>query len=97
MANEKKAGDILATADFRLTGKAWNDRPVDEKVHAELAVSGAFQYGNQTCMAFIWENGNIDSFDTRYERVSPKNFKQFALEVLKGMTADTINVEAITE
>ena len=95
MAEEKKAGDILATADFHLTGKGWNDHPVDEKVHAELAVSGAFQYGNQTCMAFFWENGNIESYDTRYERVSPKNFTEFAKKLLEGMVMETVKVTVI--
>lgn len=97
MTKEKKAGDVLATADFHLTGTAWKGSPVDTKVHAELYVSGAFQYGNQTGMCFRWDNGNVDSFDTRYERVSPENFKEFAREVLEGMCADTIQIEAIAE
>ena len=95
-SNEKKAGDVLATADFHLTGKGYHGHPVDETVHAELYVSGAFQYGNQTGMSFDWDNGNVESFDTRYSRVSAKNFKEFARETLEGMVADTIHIEEIT-
>ena len=92
---EKKPGDVLATADFHLTGKGWEDEPIDEIVHAELAVSGAYKYGNQTCMALIWKNGNIDSYDTRYERVSPANFTEFAKKLLEDRVMDTIKVEVV--
>lgn len=95
MTKGKKAGDVLAKADFRLTGKGWNDHPVDEKVHAELYVSGAFQYGNQTGMSLEWENGNVDTYDTRYDKVSPETFKEFAKAVLENRVMPTIRVEAI--
>ena len=96
-SNEKKAGDVLATADFHLTGKGWDGSSIDETVHAELFVSGAFQYGNQTGMSFEWSNGNVDSFDTRYEKVSVKNFKQFARKTLEGMVVDTVHVDEISK
>lgn len=92
---EKKPGDILATADFHLTGKGWEDRSVDEKVHAELYFSGAFQYGNQTGMMLQWGNGNKEFYDTRYEKVSPKTFKEYAKSVLEGMVMKTVKVELI--
>lgn len=95
MAEEKKAGDILATADFHLTGKGWNDYPVDEKVHAELKMSGAFKYCSQTCMSLFWENGNIESYYIRYERVSPENFTEFAKKLLEGMVMETVKVTVI--
>ena len=86
--------EILAKADFRLTGTGWNG-PVDEIVHAELSKSKAFDYGNRTCMALIWENGNIDSYDTRYERVSPRNFTEYAKELLENRVLKTITVEVV--
>ena len=92
---KKKAGKVLAEANFRIHGKGWNDRPVDEVVHAVLTVSGAFQYGNQTCMAFEWENGQVWSFDTRYEHVTVETFVEFAKEVLNNRTIETIAVEVI--
>ena len=99
MEKEKKAGDVLATADFRLVGKGWEDQPVDEKVHAELSVSGAFQYGNQTAMSFEWEArkdcGRWEHFDTRYENVSPENFKEFAYRVLRDRTMKSVAIEVL--
>lgn len=89
---ERNPGDVLATVDLRLTGEGWNG-PINEIVHAELRVSGAFQYGNQTCTVFTWENGTHDMYDTRYERVSPDNFSEFALGLMKGRCRDTIEVE----
>ena len=96
-STEKKAGDVLATADFHLTGKGCDGNPIDETVHAELYVSGAFQYGNQTGMSFKWNNGSVDSFDTRYEKVSVKNFKQFARKTLEDMVFYTVHVDEISK
>ena len=96
MYNDKKPGDTLATADFRVHGTGWDDSPVDVTVHAELYVSGAFQYGNQTGMSFEWSNNPMpETFDTRYENVSPENFKEFAKEVLKNRIMKTLTVEEI--
>lgn len=92
MERKMKAGDILAKADFRLLGTGWDGRLVDEIVHAELAVSGASPYGNQTCMAIMWKNDQIESFDTRYEKVTPETFTEFARSVLDARTLKTINV-----
>ncbi len=91
--------DALAQADYRLQGTGWEGTPIDETVHAELHVSGAFQYGNQTCMVLIWNArkgmNRTEVYDTRYEKVSPQTFKKFALEALQGMVMDTITVSAI--
>ena len=89
----KQAGDVLATAKLHLTGTGWDDQKIDEYVNATLEVSGAFQYGNQTCMAFEWENGNVESFDTRYEHVTPDTFAEFARRVLDDRTMKTVQVE----
>ena len=95
----KKPGDVLASADFHLTGTGYNNSVVDEKVHAELCVSGASPYGNQTCMSFEWMNrhdcGRYESFDTRYARVSPETFREFAKAVLEDQTMDTVKVEDV--
>lgn len=85
----------LAEADFKLGGTGYNGRPIDETVHAELHKSGAFQYGNGTCMTFEWSNGNVDSFDTRYEKVTPDTFTDFAGKVLRGRVMDTVTIEAV--
>ena len=91
--------EALATADFRLTGTGWNDAPVDETVHAELHASGAFQYGNQTCMILTWNArkgwNRTEMYDARYEKVSPQTFKEFAREALQNMVMKTITVSAI--
>ena len=93
---EHEVGDVLATADFHLTGTGYGDVPVDVNVHAELLVSGAFQYGNQTCMTFEWSNNHSDeSYDTRYEKVTPDNFTEFAKSVLDSKTKDTVTVEVM--
>lgn len=89
---ERKPGDVLATVDLRLTGEGWNG-PINEIVHAELCVSGAFQYGNQTCVRFARENGTFDTYDTRYTDVTPENFPEFALKLMAGRCRDTIEVE----
>lgn len=91
----KKAGDVLATADFRVFGKAYGGKEFDETVHAVLAVSGASAYGNRTCMGFEWSNGNFESFDTRYDNVTPATFAEFAKKVLDENTMSTLKVEEI--
>ena len=99
MSGKSNEERILATADFHLTGTGYDNSVIDEVVHAELLVSGASQYGNQTCMTFEWINrhdcGRFESFDTRYERVSPENFKKFAKNVLKNRILKTVKVEEI--
>lgn len=96
MSEEKKP---LAVADFHLTGTGWSGRTVDETVHAELHKSGAFQYGNQTCMVLTWNArkgfGRTEVYDTRYENVTSKTFKEFALKALQGMVMETVTVTAI--
>lgn len=99
MKENLKPGTVLAKADFRLTGKGWDDHPIDEIVHATLCVSGAFQYGNQTSMTLEWEArkgwNRVESYDTRYEKVSAKTFASFAQKVIEGQVMDTITVKAI--
>lgn len=92
---EREVRETLATAKYRIYGIGHNGEIVDEVVRAELSVSGASQYGNGTCMAFLWENGNVDSFDTRYEKVTPEHFEWFAKDALKNYVMKTISVYAI--
>ena len=87
--------NALATADFRLTGQDYFGDPVDMTVHAELHESGAFQYGNGTCMIFKWSNGRLEQFDTRYSRVSEETFTEFAYEVLRDRTFEKINIQVV--
>lgn len=95
MVEKKKAGDVLAKADFRLVGTGWSGEPVDTTVHAELLVSGAFKYGNGTCMTLQYGRDNDEVFDTRYEDVSAETFADFAYNVLRDKTLETIDVEVI--
>jgi len=91
---ELEVGTVLATADFKLGGTGYNGREIDDEVHAELLVSGAFDYGNCTCMSFTWRNSKQEEgFDTRYSKVSPDTFTEFALEVLKNHVMETVTVE----
>ena len=91
----RKVGETIAEADFRIYGIGWDKKLVDEVVHAELSVSGATQYGNGTCMAFIYESGNVDSYDTRYNNVTPDTFERFAQDVLRDKTMETVMVYPI--
>lgn len=85
-----------ATADFRVHGTGWNGEPYEATVHAELRESAAFQYGNQTCMSLKWsDRPRADVYDTRYSKVSAKNFTEFAKAELDAQTLDTITVEVI--
>ena len=64
-------------------------------VSLELHESGAFEYGNKTCVAW-YENGKLkDTFDTRYERGcnSTVAFREWAVEFVKKQVRDTVRVE----
>lgn len=91
------ANEILAKEVFRTYGKTVDGRDYDGTVITTLRVSGAFQYGNQTCMVWEWSDGNNMSFDTRYEKVSAKTFKAFAEKALRNYCAPSIAIECITE
>ena len=87
---------IYATADFRVHGLGFNKKPFDATVHATLEKSGAFDYGNGTCMVFQWSNSPIsDCYDTRYCKVTAENFTEFAKEELEAQTLDTIMVDVL--
>ena len=87
----------LAVADFRRHGIGYGGQPFDETVHCELRKSGAFEYGNGTCMVFHYSTKGVwdDHFDTRYEKVSPKNFKAFAKQVLTDRTIPGATIEEL--
>lgn len=64
-------------------------------VRLELVTSGAFSYGNSTCMAF-YEDGKLrESFDTRYEKGcnTPEQFHDWSFKWLKGYCRPTVKVE----
>lgn len=86
--------EILASANYKLKGKGHNGGLVDVTVKATLQKSGAFDYGNGTCMILEWsDRKDKDLYDTRYSKVSPKNFTEFAKEQIEMMVLDTITVE----
>ncbi len=88
---------VFAKADFVRKGKGWNGKHFEDKVHAELIKSGAFEYGNGTSMVFEYENGNEECFDTRYCNVTPENFAQFAYDELRARTIETIDIYTVTD
>lgn len=89
---------IYATADYRLSGTGYDDQPYETTVHATLEKSGAFDYGNGTCMSLKWaDEPRAHWFDTRYCKVSAKNFTEFAKEEIEARVLDTITVEVIKE
>lgn len=93
---EDNMSDILATADFKVTGtSSITGKEVDTTVHFELYKSGAFDYGNGTGMSMEWENGNEFCYDTRYEPVTADNFKEFALQFLRSYIQSTLRAEPI--
>ena len=88
--------EIYATANFRLNGTDYDGKPYEATVEATLEKSGAFDYGNGTCMILKWSTRERpELFDTRYAKVSARNFSEFAREQLEAMTIDTIKVEEI--
>lgn len=90
-----EAGHVLATADFKIYGMGYAF-PVDTTAHAELSVSGAFDYGNGTCMCIQYKNSPVpDVYDTRYSDVTPETFTEFAKGVLKENLCKTLTVEVI--
>lgn len=94
MAEER----ALATADFRVYGTRQDflkGEEVDTTVHFELHPSGAFDYGNKTCMIMKWKGCSEQLYDTRYEKVSVKTFKQYALKFLQNYIAKGLKAEPI--
>ena len=85
----------LATADFRIHGTDWNGKQFESAVHAGLYKSGSFAYGNGTCMVFEWSNGNDEVFDTRYDRVTPDTFTEFAMRVLRGKLKKDVAIDVV--
>lgn len=74
--------DIIAIEKFRieLDGKTYD-------CEAKLLPSGAFQYGNQTCMTIdINDGAPTRLYDTRYEHgcSTPELFHDWVLEFLKS-------------
>ena len=92
-----KDEDVLATAKFHLFGKTVGGKDYNSTVKTSLCKSHAFAYGNQTCMVWEWENGWVDSFDTRYDDVSVETFKEFAQKCLRNHCTDSIAIEYISD
>jgi len=89
--------NVLAKEIFHVYGKTIGGRVYDSIVIATLEKSDAFQYGNHTCMIWKWPSGEVQSFDTRYERVSPKSFKDFAEKSLRKYCNSIIEIKCITD
>lgn len=88
--------EIFATADFKVTGTSEvTKEEIDTTVHFELYKSGAFDYGNGTGMSMQFKGSMEQCYDTRYERVSADNFKEYAFNFLKGYLAGGLKAEPI--
>lgn len=87
----------FAVADFRRHGIGYGGELFDEIVHCKLLKSRCTDYGNGTCMVFSYSTKGVldDIFDTRYEKVSPKNFKEFARKVLTDRTIEGAIIEEL--
>ena len=73
--------DTITTQKYliELEGKTYN-------CETKLMASGAFQYGNQTCMVVTINDGAPPRlYDTRYEKgcSTPELFRDWSLEFLK--------------
>lgn len=85
----------MAKAVFKVGGEGHNGH-YEATVTATLEKSGAFAYGNGTCMVFEWsDRKQPDLFDTRYCSVSSKNFTEFAKAELRARLLDSIEIETI--
>ena len=86
----------LASARFKVTGKReFDGEEINTTAELELHESGAFDYGNGTCLLMKFEGGDVQLYDTRYEKVSAETFKEYAQEfinnyIAKGYTAEPI-------
>ena len=92
----------IATEKFHVFG-IWKDenpkynREVDTTVTLELQKSGAFQYGNGTCVGWT-ENGYTQVYDTRYDRSlyrDGSNFHDWALNFVKERINPSLAIERI--
>ena len=96
---EKHMEKALATADYRVHGTItegfFKGKEFDKKVHFELHKSGAFEYGNQTCMIMQFEGSEPQMFDTRYEKVSAKSFGEYTQEFIYTQIAEGLKAEPI--
>ena len=89
-------GNVLATANFKVHGTTWDNKPYEATVKATLAESDAFKYGNGTCMSLQWsDRSELDLIDTRYSQVTVENFVDFAMAEIDARTNDTITVEKV--
>ena len=86
----------IATADFMINGKAdYGEEFKNVPVHLELNKSGAFAYGNQTCVTMAIEGHRTEYFDTRYDgelRRDGSNFKEWALNLMQHYLSDGLVV-----
>lgn len=94
MAAENK---VLDSASFRVYGKDELLGELDTKAHLKLLKSGAFDYGNGTCVVMEWEmEGTIPQlFDTRYEKGITKDFKKWALDFIQRYIRPELTAEII--
>ena len=82
---------MIAQENFKLTLE--DESQITVKL--ELCKSGAFQYGNHTCVAW-YESGKLkNTYDTRYEIGcnTPEAFHEWSFEFVKSQVRKTIDVE----
>lgn len=96
MYDTYKPGDTIAKEHYKVT------TPEGGVVNytIELSKSGAFAYGNQTCMLVsvdypgVWD----ESYDTRYcdGCNTPERFREWSIEFLKSKCREGCKVERIS-
>ena len=88
--------NALAEARFKVSGnRKFDGERIETEVYLGLFKSGAFDYGNRTCMIMKFRDSAEQLFDTRYEKVSVKTFKKYAKEFLKNYVAEGLEIEPI--
>lgn len=90
----------IATAKVRLNGTTdYGYECKDEIYRFELWESGAFHYGNATCVVLVRErDGQKDTFDTRYDTTLHRdgsNFRTWALKAARQYFNANLTIELL--
>ena len=73
--------NIIATENFILV-----DGDEKHEIRLELSKSGAFDYGNGTCMGLYLDGKFRDAYDTRYNSGcnTPEKFHKWSMEFIEN-------------
>ena len=85
----------LAKVKFKVAGTRDDGEEINTTAELELHESGAFDYGNGTCMLMKFEGGDVHMYDTRYEKVSAENFTEYAQNFINDYIAKGLHAEPV--